>query len=100
MVPVGNGVYGERSSQAVGFFLPVEVRSLPGPQERGTGGTLGGVSWGVETEATRPSAQEFKPLKAKSLPAKARYSSIRYVNSSMTGLVSTSAGGPDPSFLF
>jgi len=24
----------------------IEVRSLPGPQERGTGGTLGGVFWG------------------------------------------------------
>jgi hypothetical protein len=25
------------------FFLPIEVRSLPGPQERGTGDTLGVV---------------------------------------------------------
>jgi len=30
----------DRSCWTVGFFLPVEVRSLPGPQVPGTGGTL------------------------------------------------------------
>ena len=30
----------DRSWQAAGSCLPIEVRSLPGPQVRGTGGTL------------------------------------------------------------
>jgi len=34
------GVYRDRFCWAVGFFLPIEVRSFPGPQGRGTGGTL------------------------------------------------------------
>jgi hypothetical protein len=32
----------DRSCSTVGFFLPIEVRSLPGPQRRGTGGTRRG----------------------------------------------------------
>jgi hypothetical protein len=37
-----------------GFMLwPVEAGGIHGPQVRGTVGTLGEVSWGVETEATR-----------------------------------------------
>ncbi len=37
------GVYQDRSCWIAGFFLLIEVRSLPGPQVRGTGGTLGVV---------------------------------------------------------
>jgi hypothetical protein len=36
-----------------GVFRDRSRRSLPGPQERGTGDTLGVVFGGVETEATR-----------------------------------------------
>jgi hypothetical protein len=40
------GVYRGRSCWAVSFFLRIEVRRLPGPQWRGTGGTLS-VDFGV-----------------------------------------------------
>ncbi len=39
-VPSRYAVCRDRSCQAAGFSLPIEVRGLPGPQVRGTGGTL------------------------------------------------------------
>jgi hypothetical protein len=52
-VGCGTGVCRDRSCQTLGFFLLVEVRSLPGPQERGTEEHRRCGFWGVETEANR-----------------------------------------------
>ncbi len=50
------GVCRDRSGQIAGFFLPVKVRSLPGPQVRGTGGTLSVVWKGHRARGHPPDA--------------------------------------------
>lgn len=49
------GRSGERSCETVCLFLPIEVRSLPGPSAAADEGPAPSVwFWGVETEAARP----------------------------------------------
>jgi hypothetical protein len=53
---MSNGRYRDRFCKTVGFFLPIEVLSFPGPQQQGTGGSLGVV---FVASRTRPPAIEM-----------------------------------------